>query len=64
MKPDGPEPAEPAPRFRYVHYRRPRCPTCGSCRLRSYHTVRNGDDSLTRYSRCLDCGQRLFVVAE
>jgi len=64
MKPDAPEPAEPAPRFRYVHYQRPRCPTCGSRRLRSYRTTQNGDGSLTRHSRCLDCRQRLLVVAE
>ena len=51
-------------RRHYVHTVRPRCPACGSTKLRSYHTAQNGDGSVTRHSRCLDCGARLLVVAE
>ena len=48
---------------------RPRCPDCGCPRFHAYKSVRNGepgsdDDSLTRYSRCLDCGRKVVVVVE
>ncbi len=48
----------------YVHFTRPRCPVCGSVKLRAYRTIRNGDGSLTRYSRCKDCETKLIVVVE
>jgi ribosomal protein S27AE len=53
----------------YLTLVRPRCPSCGCPRFRAYKTVRNGtpgsdDDSLTRYSRCVDCGQRVVMVIE
>ena len=52
------------PRPLYVSWRRPRCPLCNSYRLRSYKTVANGDGTLTRYSKCRDCGTRLILVVE
>jgi hypothetical protein len=48
----------------YVYTVRPRCPHCGSVRLRSYKTRDNGDDTLTRYSICQNCGRRLVLVVE
>jgi len=51
----------PAPTYLYV--RRPRC-ICGSVKLKSYATRRNGDGSLTRYTRCRACGRRLILVVE
>jgi len=48
----------------YVHYQRPRCPRCDSLRLRSYRSTPNGDGSVTRHSRCRDCGARLLIVAD
>ena len=57
-------PADPTEKRHYVHYYRPRCPACGSHRLRAYRTTQNGDGSVTRHSRCLDCRAKLIVVAE
>ena len=51
-------------RPRYVFARLPRCPACNSTKLRAYRTSRHGDDSLTRHSKCLACGQRLLIVLE
>jgi DNA-directed RNA polymerase subunit M/transcription elongation factor TFIIS len=48
----------------YVYTQRPRCPICGSPRLKAYKTRKNGDDSVTRYSKCLACGRRLILVVE
>ena len=48
----------------YIYFERPRCPECGSIRLRAYRSTKNGDRSVTRNSRCLDCGAKLIVVAE
>ena len=42
-------------RGRLVFCARPRCPECGSTRLKSYKTVQNGDDTVTRYTSCRDC---------
>jgi len=51
-------------RRRYGFARRPRCPACGSPRLRSYATRHQGDKTLTRYSRCRDCLTKLILVLE
>jgi len=48
----------------YLTLTRPRCPRCHSAHLRAYKTMDNGDDSLTRYSRCVDCGRRVVVIVE
>ena len=53
----------------YLTLVRPRCPSCGCPRFHAYKTVKNGtpgsdDDSLTRYSKCADCGRRVVVVVE
>ena len=54
----------------YLTLVRPRCPGCNSPRLLAYKSTRNGvgddadDDSLTRYSKCADCGHRVVVVVE
>ncbi len=58
-----PDPVPLVDKRYYVHYYRPRC-VCGSVKLRSYRTTQNGDGSLTRHSRCRDCGAKLIVVAE
>jgi DNA-directed RNA polymerase subunit RPC12/RpoP len=55
---------QPRERPRIVFVERPRCPACGSSRLQTYRTTQNGDSTVTRHSRCLACGQRLFVVVE
>ena len=54
----------PGGRRRYLHIRRPRCPACGSHKLRSYRSTANGDGSVTRHSKCLDCGVKLLIVVE
>ena len=49
---------------RYVYIRRARCPICESPELKTQKTVDNGDDSLTRETKCRECGHRFFVVVE
>lgn len=46
-----------------VEYSRPRCPHCGSTRLRADRSVTDGDGTVTRYSRCQDCREKLCVIA-
>ena len=48
----------------YLTLVRPRCPGCQSTRLRAYKTTNNGEGSLTRYSRCVECGRAVVVVVE
>jgi len=48
----------------YLFIERPRCPNCGSLKLRTYRTSRHGDDSLTRHAACADCGQKVLIVLE
>ncbi len=50
----------------YLTLIRPRCPSCGCPRFHAYKTIRdgNGDDGITRYSFCLDCGRRVVIVVE
>ena len=55
----------PGDSARYVFCERARCPGCGSVRLKVYKTIGgDDDDSVTRYTRCKDCGQRFIIVAE
>lgn len=50
---------------RYVFAERPKCPACHATRLRAYRTTRNDDDgTLTRYTRCLICGQKFLLILE
>ena len=46
----------------YVTYTRPRCPRCGSVRLRTY-SRRKDPWGLTRYAICQEC-QRHIVLTE
>ncbi len=48
----------------YVFAQFPRCPACGSRRVLAYRTVRQDDDSLLRFTRCVDCGTRFKIVWE
>ena len=54
----------------YLTLTRPRYPGLNSPHLLAYKSVKNGtgddtdDDSLTRYSKCADCGRRVVVVVE
>jgi len=60
-----PSPSDATPaaeRRRYIFVERPKCPACRSVRLRCYASRRQGDSSLTRYSRCLDCGTKIIMV--
>ncbi len=59
MTPDKPRPAPI-----YIHVTRPRCPSCGSTRLRAERSTRRASGTVVRHSRCRDCGQRVFVVCE
>ena len=43
---------------------RPRCPQCGSVRIRTRRTIRQGDDSTLRYVRCMKCSKSFKVVLE
>lgn len=47
-----------------IVYERPRCPSCSSTRLRAGKSVTDADGVVTRDSRCRDCGERVFVIAE
>ena len=58
-----PEKSKPRERL-YVSFVRPRCPTCGSVHLRAYKTCNNGDATLTRYSHCLDCREKIILIVE
>lgn len=49
-------------RRRLIQHRLPRCPTCGSTKLRAYRTTPNGDNTTTQHSRCKICKQRLFIL--
>ena len=48
----------------YVFAEFPRCPSCGSRRVLAYRTVKQDDDSLLRFTRCADCGERFKIVWE
>ena len=50
--------------MRYVYIARPRCPVCESVEVRPYKTIKNGDGTKGRYTRCLSCGARFIVVVE
>jgi DNA-directed RNA polymerase subunit M/transcription elongation factor TFIIS len=56
--------ADAGERRHYLFVTRPRCPSCGSPKLRCYGSGRQGDASLTRYCRCCNCGTKLIVVVE
>jgi DNA-directed RNA polymerase subunit M/transcription elongation factor TFIIS len=51
-------------RPKYVYVTRPKCPDCGSVKLRAYKTIPNGDLTLTRYCKCGECQARLILVVE
>ena len=55
--------AEPT---RTVMFTRPRCPWCGSTKLRARRTVPHDawSDAVRRYSECRNCGRKIIVVAE
>jgi ferredoxin-like protein FixX len=48
----------------YVFIERARCPECGSCNLRTYHSAPQGDGSVLRHTACRECGTKFRVVAE
>ena len=56
--------SDAAESLRYIFVERPRCPRCGSPALKTQKTVNHGDDSITRETKCRDCGHRFFVVVE
>jgi len=47
-----------------VRYMRPRCPKCGSMKIRSRRSINQGDGSMFRYSVCNECEENFVVVAE
>jgi transposase-like protein len=57
-----PSPRRAPPQFVWI--RKPHCPNCDSVRLKIMHTSKNGDASITRYSKCQDCGRNVHVVVE
>lgn len=49
---------------RYVYLRLPKCPFCGSTKLRAEHTEKRSTGQRVRHSRCKQCGERVFVVVQ
>jgi len=49
---------------KWIHVTLPRCPACGSTRLRANHTERRASGAVVRHSRCRDCGQKVYIVLE
>jgi ribosomal protein S27AE len=56
--------AAPRQAPRYIYVTRPRCPTCGSVRLRAEHSTRRSSGVTVRHSRCQVCGQRVYIVVQ
>lgn len=48
----------------YVFVQRTRCPVCESVNVKTVRSEQNGDDTVTRRSRCRDCGHRFKTVVE
>ena len=48
----------------YLWIRRPRCPDCGSAKLKVQRSVDNGDGSRTRYCKCGCCGLNVVLIVE
>jgi len=58
------EPNEMKRRLTTVTVERPRCPACGSARLRKYRSIRDqGDGSALWWVQC-SCGRRFRVLLE
>ena len=47
-----------------VRYQRPRCPHCGSEKIRTRRSINQGDGSMFRYTTCKNCEENFAVVAE
>jgi transposase-like protein len=47
-----------------VFIERARCPSCESANIETLRTYQNGDDTVTRRTRCRSCGKRFLVVVE
>ncbi len=54
--------ADPAERLRFCFVDKPRCPRCGSARLKTLRSMPAEDESRTQRKLCEDCGWRFFVV--
>jgi C4-type Zn-finger protein len=46
----------------YVHYTRPRCPSCGSIEIRSYKKSPWGTEAIMRHTLCKVCGTKFYLV--
>ncbi len=60
----SPSATDAAETDRYVFIQRPRCPRCASPDLKTQKTIDNGDDSITRETKCRECNHRFFIVVE
>lgn len=51
------QPKRPMPEHRTIDVERPRCPWCGSPKIRAIHTQRSGDDDelIVKNMRCGTC---------
>jgi len=47
-----------------LHAIRPRCPRCGSARLRAYKSIDVGGDTIVRYVACRGCGGKALLILE
>jgi len=53
--PPGPE---------YVHWKRPRCPSCGSTKLKTRRSKKQPSGAVWRSTVCLTCGVRFILIVE
>jgi C4-type Zn-finger protein len=61
-KPIADEGAQP---LRYVFITKPRCPVCGSPCLKTVRsTTERTEAVVSRWTHCLSCSHRFFVVVE
>jgi hypothetical protein len=48
----------------YIRQTLPRCPICGSARLRANRSEKWPSGTRIKHSRCLDCGKKVRVIVE
>ncbi len=51
-----------APRSRWVRFQLPRCPFCGSTKLRTEHSERRKNGERVRHARCGKCKERVYLI--
>lgn len=51
-------------RWVFIRTERAYCPACDSENVAGYKSLPREDDTVRRYARCRDCGEKFYLVVE